>query len=98
MREMATILSPSSSGPIIPLLLTAVWKAAGMVRPRPLLILVSPFLSRSGRAAYAVKSKPLPTSLTASSNSCSSRRMPPTKKHIPRHRSCVAKIEPKIAA
>lgn len=50
------------------------------------------------RPKPATSIKPLPTSLIASSNSCSSRFMPPTKKQKPKQRSRFARIEPRIAA
>lgn len=48
--------------------------------------------------SHAVRRRPLPTSLIVSSNFCSARFNPPTKKHIPRHRRRVARMEPRIAA
>jgi len=45
----------------------------------------------------AVRSNPLPTSLTTPSNSCLSRMRPPTKKHSPRQSNKFAKMEPRIA-
>jgi hypothetical protein len=54
--------------------------------------------NEAGQETYAVKSSPLPVSLTVSLNDCSSRLIPPAKKHIPRQSKSVANIEPKIAA
>ena len=46
----------------------------------------------------AVNSRPLPTSLTTSSNSCSDLLKPPAKKQHPKHSSRLASIEPSMAA
>lgn len=45
-----------------------------------------------------MKSKPLPASLIASLNVCSSSSSPPTKKQAPKQKSIVARMEPRMAA
>lgn len=50
------------------------------------------------RAKPATSIKPEPVSLMTSWKACSSRLIPPTKKQVPRQRSRLAKMEPRMAA
>ena len=85
--------APSDGMPV------AALKAVVTIKPTTLAVSRGSGIHRkTSNILPATNIKLLPTSLTASWNSCSSLLIPPAKKQVPKHKSKLARMDPRMAA